>query len=150
MQSETKAKITEYIVELVFYFLPLILTGVFFVIADSPYYLNFEKREFEATLSSAWIGYSFGAAFFLIALPRNKYLERIESKGLLIRYSLTIMTPAITGTLHMLSIVVSNNSHATLFLKNVSAYLFYSTVLYTIYSLVILLRILKLSAIRIH
>lgn len=145
MNSANKARLVERLIEAAFYLIPLLFVGIFFKFNSNPYFLNFNERGIEATLSSAWIGYSFAAAFFLIALPRNKYTEKIEKKGLLLKYAIIVMSPALFGTIHMLSIVFTSAlpSRSSL---SISAFLFYTTIAYAIYSISILLRILFLSS----
>lgn len=140
INQESQAKITEFLVWALFYVLPLLAVGLFFCFVDFPYWLNFKDRDVEAGLSSAWIGYSFAAAFFLIALPRNKYLLKLESKKLLLKYFFVVVSPALIGTAHMLSIVITRDDGTELPLK-ISAFLFYSTLSYAMYSLVLLVAI---------
>jgi hypothetical protein len=64
---------------------------------------------------------------------------------LLIKYAVVIMLPAILGTIHMLSIIFTNGSSRK-DLLSFSAFLFYITISYTLYSIGILLRILYINS----
>lgn len=56
----------------------------------------------ESAIISAVIGYSFPAAFFLIALPRNGYLAELDRKNFTLPYAIVIASPAMLGILSLL------------------------------------------------
>lgn len=85
---------------LIYFILILIISVVFSLLCKNNKHILFSK-DIAATVISAILGYSFTALFFLMALPRTGFIEKIEQDRSLTFYGLIIAMPALTGVFQL-------------------------------------------------
>jgi hypothetical protein len=103
----TKSEFTKYFMRIVFL---LGGTALSFIVYFACLYsfevqvfpINVNDLSIEISIISAVIGYSFPAAFFLIALPRNGYLAELDKKKFTLPYAIVIASPALLGIVSLI------------------------------------------------
>ncbi len=142
MDAKKQAQISNMVMNSLFYLWPFILSIIMYTIIANFITFDITKATVRPTIMAALAGYSFTAAFFLIALPRSGYLKTIDKKNLTLKYALTMVIPAITGILNLtLTAIIEQKNIATI--ASFTDYLFFTTITYFFWSLFILLSILK-------
>lgn len=144
-----RADISRRAVNFLVFAIPALLAYGVFRIVDGTFDVTSEDRTIEAATMAALAGYSFTAAFFLVALPRNGYLARLDAKNLTLGYTSFIAAPALFGVAELGLSYVSALKPAvpTTIGKHLgvaAGYLFFATILYFVVSVVFLLRIVQL------
>lgn len=139
------AKVTNGIELLLFYAWPLLATIVIhYAINRFSIKVSAETNGVAASISSSWIGYSFAAAFFLIALPRSGLIKKLDRRKLFSRYSIAILLPALAGTLHLLSLIFFKDTPPKTTCP-LSLFLLIMTCFYALWSMLLLVSIIFLK-----
>ena len=112
MDPKSRARITEFIASAVFYLFPAAiavaaycLAGHFGFAVTLPIVTS--NFDLEIAICSSLVGYSFTAGFFLVALPRQGFLERLDKTGKTMPYAIAVLQPSIWGIICLFSIFSS-------------------------------------------
>lgn len=146
--SRRQAKITGAAVSIIFFFWPSAVAWLICrLLREIIIFPDWSKVV--PILISALIGYAFTATFFLVALPRTGYLEKLDRKDLTRKYAYAISIPAITGILHLIASFLSTHKKGTSAIaadaEMFAAYLFFFSIAQFFWSLFIVFRIVGLS-----
>lgn len=139
-KKDTRAEITNFIGNLVFFVWPFLVGYFLFLLF--PLSTNEGHGLFGAMLA-ALTGCSFTAGFFLVALPRTGYLKRLDAKNLTLQYTVAILLPAILAILALSFTAVCESTDKFKCHQWVGDYLIFSAVVYFLWSTFIILKILK-------
>jgi hypothetical protein len=88
-------------------------------------------RSVETVTATTLVGYSFTTVFFLIALPRNGHLEKLDASNLTSWYVLRLGMPAVVGTVQLVFAFLSVQKQCLTWARPASTWLFFvqSTIL---------------------
>lgn len=146
IKPEKKANISAKILDSIFYIWPTISVALILVLMEKKFntILKTSDRTIEATCSATWIALGFAAAVFLIGIPKNATLKKLEKKGIFQDYVKVILLPAIIGTVHLL-ILIYQPVPCTKLQTFIQQTLFLSTIAQSLWSLRILFIIVNKS-----
>lgn len=107
--------VNKYSIELIIYYIVILALSTTMTILCNEHQIHLKQGTPDTAIATMTAG-SFGALFFLMALPRTGFLRKVEHNGTLFYYSLIFGFPAFLGTMQLAFSSISLESNPALFL----------------------------------